>query len=114
MNFVVCERNIEHGNLVEPGLYRYRMALSGEGDGFSGSGVDLYANAGRAIDWFLVDDASDALFEYRLEVGVAADGYAAASIELLRHCKETPREMDETWAGIKQGLRLVMGEFSGV
>jgi len=37
-----------------------------------------------------------------------------ATIELLRHCKETPREMDETWAGIKQGLRLVMGEFSGV
>ena len=76
---------VEHGNLVEPGLYRYRMALSGEGDGFSGSGVDLYAKAGRAIDWFLVDDASDALFEYRLEVGVAADGYSAASIELLRH-----------------------------
>ena len=79
---------VNHGNLVERGLHSFRMTLSGEGDGFSSQGVDLYANAGRSVDWFMMDGESDAFFEFSIVVGVSAEGFATAHIELVNYTNQ--------------------------
>jgi len=72
-------------NAVAAGVYRFRLVLASATHDFDPSrGVDLYANAGRQIDWFRMADAEDAHFAFRLTVGVPPL-YADAAIELVSH-----------------------------
>jgi len=84
-----------HGNFVAPGLVKFRLFLSGVGDGYagaSGGGVDLYGNANRTTDCFYMAANENAHFSMRVVIGTAATGYGSAAVQMLSctHCVPCP------------------------
>ena len=68
----VSKNFVQNGNRVDPGLYQFRLYLSGPGDGYSGAsgaGVDLYGNAGRETDFFHLPSGENAHFHLRVVIG---------------------------------------------